>query len=301
MADILLRRALLDRGFSSSEIERMRRAGQLDRVRRGAYGPPEPGCSPEERHRRLVLATVAQLRAEATVSHVSAAVLHRLPVWSETLSRVHLTRPRRGGGKLRTLVELHASELAPGETVLLDGIAVTSLARTVVDLGRTLTLEQAVAAADAALRQGVPADELVEVLARCPGWPGVGRARRVLALMDGRSESAGESVSRIRLWQDGLPTPELQLVVRGAGGAVVGRADFGWEEQRTLGEFDGRVKYGRLLRPGQSVEDVVHQEKLREDALRDLGWQVVRWTWADLHREGVVADRLRRAFARGSR
>ena len=301
MEDILLRRALVERGYSGSEIERMRRAGQLDRVRRGAYAPPDPTRSAEERHRQLVLATVAQLRADAVVSHASAAVLHQLPVWSDALSRVHLTRPRRGGGKLRTLVEIHASVLAPDETVVLGGIAVTSLARTVLDLGRTLPLEQGVAAADAALRQGVSRGELEEVLARCPGWPGVGRARQVLALMDARSESAGESASRVRLRHDGLPVPELQHPVTGPGGALVGRADFAWLEQRTLGEFDGRVKYGRLLRPGQPIEEVIYQEKLREDALRDLGWQVVRWTWADLYRPGVVADRLWRAFARSAR
>ena len=67
---------------------------------------------------------------------------------------------------------------------------------------------------------------------------------------------------------------------------------------RTIGEFDGRVKYGRLLKPGQSVEQIVDEEKLREDALRDLGWQVVRWVWRDLHRSGILRDRVLRAFAR---
>jgi len=60
----------------------------------------------------------------------------------------------------------------------------------------------------------------------------------------------------------------------------VGRSDFGWEEQRTLGEFDGRVKYGRLLRPGETAADTVYREKRREDALRDQGWQLVRWSAA---------------------
>ena len=42
-------------------------------------------------------------------------------------------------------------------------------------------------------------------------------------------------------------------------------------------------------------------EKQREDALRDLGWQVVRWLWADLYRPGVIRDRVLRAFARAGR
>jgi len=51
--------------------------------------------------------------------------------------------------------------------------------------------------------------------------------------------------------------------------------DFYWDEQKTVGEFDGKIKYGRLLKPGQRIEDVVFAEKLREDAVRDLGLQVV--------------------------
>jgi hypothetical protein len=80
---------------------------------------------------------------------------------------------------------------------------------------------------------------------------------------------------------------------------MVGRTDFCWEVHRTLGEFDGRIKYGRLLRPGQDASDVVFDEKRREDALRDLGWQVVRWTWDDLGSPSRLAERISRAFARG--
>ncbi|MGY1639850.1 hypothetical protein ACI782_01795 [Geodermatophilus sp. SYSU D00703] len=68
-----------------------------------------------------------------------------------------------------------------------------------------------------------------------------------------------------------------------------------------LGEFDGRVEYGRALKPGQDPGEAVFEEKRREDALRDEGWGVVRWTWADLTPGGVVAHRVDRALARGRR
>jgi hypothetical protein len=68
---------------------------------------------------------------------------------------------------------------------------------------------------------------------------------------------------------------------------------------RNGGEFDGKVKYGRALRPGQDPGDAVFDEKRREDALRDQGLQVVRWVWAELATFDVVAARLRRAFVRG--
>ena len=105
-------------------------------------------------------------------------------------------------------------------------------------------------------------------------------ARQVLAFADGRSHSVGESRSRVAIARAGLPTPIPQLPVRLARG--VAYSDFGWPEQHTVGEFDGKVKYGRLLRPGQSPGDVVYEEKLREDAIRAQDWEVVRWTWADL-------------------
>ncbi len=68
-----------------------------------------------------------------------------------------------------------------------------------------------------------------------------------------------------------------------------------------LGEFDGRVKYGRLLRPRQDPGDVVFAEKRREDEMRDAGWGVVRWVWADLADPDRLGARVRRALQRGRR
>ena len=160
-------------------------------------------------------------------------------------------------------------------------------------------MAQAVAAADRALRDGLPPGLLKEGLLRMERWPGVRAARRVVAFADPRSESVGESVSRVRIHLDGLPRPELQYEILGAFGQVIARVDFYWKEQRTVGEFDGKVKYGRLLKPGQRVEDVIYEEKLREDAVRGEGHELVRWTWDDCWRPGVIRDRVLRAFGRG--
>ena len=68
-----------------------------------------------------------------------------------------------------------------------------------------------------------------------------------------------------------------------------------WSGRRpVVGEFDGEVEYGRLLRPGQDPGDVVVQEKIREDHLRELGLDVVRWTWQDLADPQHLLARLRR-------
>ena len=96
----------------------------------------------------------------------------------------------------------------------------------------------------------------------------------------------------------GVGPSSLQFEVRGEGGLLVARTDFAWEEHGLLGEFDGRVKYGRLLRPGQQPGDAVFEEKRREDAVREEGWGVTRWVWTDLAAGHVLAARVRRAQQR---
>jgi hypothetical protein len=118
----------------------------------------------------------------------------------------------------------------------------------------------------------------------------------VLAFADGLSESPGESRSRVRMRWCGVPQPRLQIPIATRLG--VARADFGWPQHRTVGEFDGLVKYGVLLRPGQDPADAVVQEKIREDAIRDEGWRVVRWMWSELEPFDEVARRIERSFRR---
>jgi hypothetical protein len=96
------------------------------------------------------------------------------------------------------------------------------------------------------------------------------------------------------MFRAGLPLPVLQHEVPELGV----RTDFYWEEFRTVGEFDGKIKYGRVLRPGDDPGEVVYREKLREDALRDLGLKVARWTWGEIDTFTAPAERLRRAFSR---
>ncbi|MGY1689596.1 hypothetical protein [Geodermatophilus sp. SYSU D01105] len=199
-------------------------------------------------------------------------------------------------------MHLHVAQLPDDQVTVVDGLLVTDLPRTVVDVARTVGFESAVVVADAALASGeTSADALADCLAGMGAVPGIRRAARVLAFADGRSESVGESRSRVLVHRLGLPRPDLQLRVRRGDGSLVGRCDFGWVEHGTLGEFDGRVEYGANAPSGRSPEDVVFEEKVREDELRDLGWQMARWTWTDLGRPAVVGERLRRAFARGRR
>lgn len=185
--------------------------------------------------------------------------------------------------------------------VIVDGTLVTSLARTVLDLACALSMQKAVPIGDAALRMGLDQSELDDALERGRGRHGIAQARRSIAFLDARSESPGESVSRVVFSEIGVPRPELQREVYGAGGEVIARCDFDWEAFGTVGEFDGKIKYGRALQSEQEIEDVLFDEKRREDAVRDRGKQFVRWIWADLYPPTELKDRLDRAFARGCR
>lgn len=297
--DIVLTPALRAQGFEPNELARMTRRGELTRLRRGAY-THEPGTelSAAYQHLRLVRATALQLLDGSVVSHGSAAVLHGLPVWATAIEKVHVTCHRSGQGKRRSVVHVHGAALPPEDLAVVDGIVVTSLARTVLDLARTLPMEQAVAAGDAALRLGLHPAELGLGLLRMECWPGVRAARRAVDFLDARSESVGESVSRVRMHQDGVPAPDLQHEILGPHGEVIARVDFYWHEQRVAGEFDGKFKYGRLLKPGQPAEEAVFDEKVREDRIRDEDHGVVRWIWRDVYRRHVLRDRIVRALDR---
>lgn len=303
MAEVRCAADLVSQGFGYGELTRLTRTGDLRRIRRGAYAfGPEPGeLEDAERHRELIEASLVGLADEAVLSHTSAAVLHGLPTWRSELDRVHVIRSRDYGGRIGDLVHVHPAPLPAGQVVEIDGRRVTSLARTVVDVGCTLSLFRSVPLGDVALAHGLEVEELCHVLGTCRRRHGIPRARRMVAMLDPRSESVGESCSRVTMLRIGLPAPELQFEVFDPAGRLVGRSDFCWRAHRTLGEFDGQVKYGRLLRPGQRVEDVVVREKEREDRLRDEGLQVVRWTWPDLGQPEMLRRRIVRAFERGTR
>ena len=95
-------------------------------------------------------------------------------------------------------------------------LPVTTVARTVADLARTLPFMDAVAVADSALNQEkTTKPEILQVLEKCNGWPGVRQARRALEFADDRAESPLESAARVVFAEAGLDPPELQVTIHG--------------------------------------------------------------------------------------
>jgi hypothetical protein len=143
---------------------------------------------------------------------------------------------------------------------------------------------------DSALHAGVALGDLTASLESSPIVRGSARAARLLALLDGRAESAGETRTRFLLSRLGVEPPEVQHCIETPLGAY--RADYAWPRIKVILEFDGRGKYYNY-RP---TAEALLLERRRETALMDLGWRVVRLTWADLERPDLVAARLAAAF-----
>ena len=166
--------------------------------------------------------------------------------------------------------------------VEIDGIRVTSVAQTLIDLGRRRPFASNLTSLDAALRRGnVTKEQLLSLVDAHPHTSGNTRLRRWIEVADPHSESPGESLSRAVMIEHHLPLPRLQDEIWDPRGRLVGRVDFIWPDLGVIGEFDGNVKYGREM-AGRPIEEVIQDERRREIAVeRASGMRVVRWLWRD--------------------
>jgi len=237
-----------------------------------------------ERVRRLA----ATLPADAFISHESGAVLRGYPVY-QLPAAVKVTRTR-GRAVHTSDVHVHIAQLRPQDMTIVDGIPVTSGARTAVDVARRVAFREGLVVADGAVRRGVSRRELDAVLRHQWTWPGVRRAIIAVRHADPLAETALESVVRSRLIELRLPMPRLQVNIYGDDG-FIGRVDFDWSAYNTVGEADGRIKY---------LQDELWLEKLRQEDLEDTGREMIRWTWRTAHApDDQFAGRVWRKLRRG--
>lgn len=282
-------------GYTNVSLHRLVASGDLFRARSGCFvdGRLLTGASPETRHSLTARAVSRGYRQPHAISHVSALVVHGLPLLNITADVVHLTLT--GPGFPRTLRGLRVHPELPNSVARQrDGDRVVHPAMAIVQSAALAGITAGVAAADAALYAGQVTRNDLEVALRVARLgPGRADARAAVELADGLAESPGESWARVLFVSLGLPTVEPQVVIRDERGRFVGRVDFLFRAQRTIVEFDGLIKYG-----GADGRQALIDEKRREDALRSLGYQVVRLTWRDLHDPALVERLIRAAFAR---
>ncbi len=294
---VFLRSEALECGYDDKAIAKMLRARIWRRVRHGCYCFADVWAtySPEERHLCLARAVLRTTPGPVVLSHTTALLLHGIAVWGADLTRVHVTRLDKGAGRRERDVEHHVGLVTEDDVMEIDGLPVVVAERAVLEAATLLSMEAALVSADSALnREKCTPDDLRSLFARMNHWPGSQHIHVVLHHMDGRAESVGETRGRVLFWRQGLPRPELQFKVYD-GGRLVAVTDFVWHEKKAFGEFDGKVKYGRLLKPGQDPGEVVFAEKIREDMVRELtGYGCGRLVWVDLSRPEKTGERFRR-------
>jgi hypothetical protein len=290
---IFTRAQALAAGVSDRELHEAVRAQSLRRLRHGCYAPWGLYESLDEvgRHLLLCRAALACQQGQVALTGASAAAVHGLALYQQDLQVVHLVRLDRGSSRQQVGIVHHrvCHDIAR-DLQLVDGFQVVSPARAVWELASASTLESAVCAADSALgRWPDLRGELMTIGGSFSRRPGSRTARLAVQLADGRAASVGESLSRVLFYRHALPRPELQHEVRTEDGQLVAVTDFYWADHCHVGEFDGKVKYGELLREGETPADAVFREKRREDAVRATGRGMTRWTWVDLTPSGAPA------------
>ena len=291
-------------GYDDRAVAGMVRAAVWTRFRRGYFAFTDEWTALDDVGRHLVRAR-AILRSHGsvvTLSHVSAAVAHGIDVWGVPLDRVHVTRLDDGAGRIDRDVIHHEGVCLEGDVTEVDGLRVTTAARSVIETGTRVTSEVALCLFDSGLFRGkFDHDELRRMHDRLASWPGTQHLHVPTRLATGKAQSVGESRGWWLFSRYHLPAPIPQYEVYDHDGRLVGTCDWGWPELGLLGEFDGHIKYGRLLKPGQTPGDVVFAEKLREDALREAsGCGMVRIVWPDYSRPAQTIARIERLMRKAS-
>jgi hypothetical protein len=176
-----------------------------------------------------------------------------------------------------------------GDLVMIDGVYVTTPLRTVFDCGRWLSLVEAVVVADALSHSAqTTREELAAYLSTHRRLRGVRQLDRVLDLIEPKSESPMETRVRLLIVLAGLPSPELQVLIRDHAGRIVARADLGYESARLAIEYDGALHWAQR-----------RADDRRRDLMRELGWDVLVVSSEDYYQTpGLIVAKVRGALVK---
>jgi hypothetical protein len=266
---VVSRSQLLAAGLHPSRIARELRARRLHRVHVGVYAVGHRSLSVEGRW----LAAVLACGVCAVLSHRSGAVLWRLRTSDSGIASVtapvQLTRPR---------IETHRGRLATADRTVQRGIPVTSVSRTIVDVGHLLD------------------DESLERVVREAQFRGLWNETAIRDALSRRSSprvraSLGDVAPTQTRLEDrflrlcdrhGIPRPLTQQGARP-------RLDFVWPAHRLVVEVDGWESHRTRV--------AFQQDRTTTNALQLDGFVVLRFTWEDVNRRpAMVAGQIRRAL-----
>jgi hypothetical protein len=297
-----------DAGLTHAALSGAVRRREVIKIAPSLYAVREPWLQLDPTQHHVALARAAQASIpDSVVSHVSAALVHGLPTPQGPVGKVTLTARESSRTSYpddwRRVLQ---AELPADHVSTADAVVITTPVRTVVDSFRQSRFRDALAIADAAVREGLAAmDELRAMRAFQMRWPGIRLAEEGLALVDGRRESWLESASVAVAHRRGYSVPESQIRIHDLDGAFVGRVDHLWRRAGVIGEADGRGKYrGDFDEEPATADQIagfVLAERDRERGLESLGFSVARWGTADLRNYGEGMCRALATAARRAR
>ena len=271
-------------GFTNEAIRHAIRSGRLHPRHRGVYAVGRAQISREG----VWLAAVLACGAGALLSQAPAALHLRLLERAD--QRPHVSVPTQAGRKTPRGVTLHrAATLTPNDRTIHEGIPVTTVERTLIDLARTgerRALRAAVRAAERLHRTDLGA---LRTRAAEPRHS-IGHARLYALLSEyvlasGLSDSELEARFLELCARHRLPAPERQVQI----GSF--RVDFLWRAERLIVETDGRATH--------DTEVAFLDDRVRDRALAAIGYEVMRFTWAEVTlRPRAVAGEVRAALKR---
>jgi very-short-patch-repair endonuclease len=275
------RRQLLAAGACARAIGRRIERGLLRITHRGVYAVGHR-VQTEKGH---VMGAVLAAGDGANASHITAARLWGLPIGPA--APVHVTVPRHRHSSAEII--FHRVRLRVDEQAELDGIPVTTTARTLFDIAgseprhrvRTLLNE-------AEYRQLTDVVALPQLVGRYPGHRGVAVLRDILAeaRLGERTKDELEALFRDFLVERGLRQPHFNWPMIVDGRRIV--ADCAWPERRLIVELDGRAAHDRRRN--------FDADRERDRALVVAGWRVIRITWRQLHDQADQLERQLRAL-----
>lgn len=274
-------------GVTDRDVDRLLEVGLLIPVHPGVY---RHAAVPFDQAARLLAGVWAAGRM-AVASHRSAAWLWELrdvPRW-----RPEVTVPGRTRKPVSRVSVHRTDRLEPQDVTRRDGIPVTTVPRTLLDLGAVTDLQVVrQATQDAVIRNLVQPEDLLCVLERVGrrGRRGTAALRDVVAtsFLDERLESRlAQELFEIILRCE-VPPPVLQHEVRCVDGRLA-ELDFAWPDQRVAVEADGRLWHA-------TTADF-ERDRARGNSITASGWALYRFGWADVRerRAGTVAS-IHRAF-----
>ena len=232
----------------------------------------------------LILRAVdKRLPERAAFSGRTAAWIHGLDVLP--CEPIEVTVPRDLPVRSRCGVRLRRSSLSDTDLTIQRGFRVTTPLRTACDLGSCADIVEATVALDMALHAGIiDMSALNRYVDGSAGTKGIKRLRRAVGLAEPRSESPMETRLRLELIRARLPRPEAQVELYANSGRFLGRVDLYYSDVRLVIEFDGQTHKDRLV-----------PDLRRQNALVNAGYQILRFTAADLRTPGTVAFQVRQA------